>query len=81
MSYLSILGGVFLLGHFCKVPLLSMALRDAFSAGCYFCLMYLMMLFCFFIACYGHKEHSLGSSNCNYLPFYQKFELVRKHMK
>ena len=57
-----------------------MALRGTFSAGWYFCCVYLMVLFLFyFIASYMHKEYSLGFSNCNYLIFCQYFELVIKH--
>ena len=55
VSYLSISGGVFVMCHFCKVPLFSNRI-----SVCLFCWVP------FFI-----KQYFLGFSNCNYLLFYQ----------
>ena len=72
VSYLSILGGVFVKCHFCKVPLFSNGIK-----GCFFCWVPFLLgisdgaVFVFFIASYVHREYSLGLSNCNYLLFYQ----------
>ena len=68
--------------HFCKVPFFSNGIK-----GCFFCWVPFLLgvlsdgagfFFLFYIASYVHKEYPLGLSNCNYLLFYQYFELVRK---
>ena len=74
--YLSILGEIFVMCHFCKVPLFSSVIK-----GCLFCLVPLSVSdgAVFYVSRYVHKEYSLGLSNCNYLLFYQYFEVVIKH--
>ena len=79
MSHLSILGGVFVMCHFCNVPLFSDGIK-----ACFFCWVPFLLgvsdgvVFAFFIVSYVHKKYSLRLSNCNYLLFYQQFEVVRK---
>ena len=72
LSYLSILSGVFVMCHFCIVPLFSNGIK-----GYFFCWVPFLLgisdgaVFVFFIASYMHRESSLGLSNRNHLLFYQ----------
>ena len=61
-------GGVFIYFRWsiCHVPYFQMPLAGAFSAGCHFCLVCLMVLLLFVIDSYVHEEYSLGLSNCNF---------------
>ena len=73
MSCLPILGGVFVMCSFCKVPLFSNAIKQ-----CLFCSVPFPLgvsdgavSVIFSIANYAHREYSLALSNCNYLLLYQ----------
>ena len=71
VSYLSILGEVFVMCHFCKVLLFSNSIKR-----CFFCWLPFLLGVSdgagfFYIASYLHKEYSLGLPNCNYLLFSQ----------
>ena len=71
--YLPILGGVFVMCQFCKVPLFSNVIKQWFFCSVPFPLgvSYGAVSVFFSVASYAHREYSLGLSNCNYLLLYQ----------
>ena len=82
LSFLSILGEVFVMSHCCKVPLFSNGIK-----GCHFCWVQFLLdvsdgavcVGAVCVVCVGASDGVDVLSNCNYLLFYQWFEVAIKH--